>query len=117
MQVTRQPLAECLPDFEALSDGSMANGAPHFLHTKPIQDSDRCSVAISLARAATSDPSKRPTIFSMLEVIRRLRFHRWRHAERLMLARDVPLHEVYGHGRVADISSRKAGLKKERRRR
>ena len=84
MQVTRQPLAECLPDFEASFDGSMANGAPHFLHTKPIHDSDRCSVAISLAHAATSDPSKRLTIFSMLdEVIRRLRCHRWRDAERL----------------------------------
>jgi hypothetical protein len=27
-------------------------------------------------------------------------FHRWRHAERLMPARDVPLHEVYGHRRA-----------------
>ncbi len=62
----------------------MANGAPHFLHTKPTHDSDRCSVAISLAHPATSGLSKRSTILLMLdEVIRRLRFHRWRHAERL----------------------------------
>jgi hypothetical protein len=62
----------------------MANGAPHCLHAKPIHDSDRCSVAISLAHPATSGMSKRSTILSMLdEVIRRRRFHRWRHAERL----------------------------------
>jgi hypothetical protein len=98
VQVTRQPLAECLPDIEASFDGSMANGAPHFLHTKPIHDSDRCSVAISLAHPAASGLSKRSTILSMLdEVIRRVRFHRWRHAERLTPARDVALHKVYGH--------------------
>ena len=83
MQVTRQPFAEWSPDFEASLDGSMANGAPHFLHTKPIHDSDRCSVAISLAHPTTSGMSKRSTILSMLdEVIRRLRLDRWPHAER-----------------------------------
>ena len=34
------------------------------------------------------------------DVIRQPRFHRGRHAERLMLASDVLLHEVYGHRRA-----------------
>jgi hypothetical protein len=81
----------------------MANGAPHFLHAKPIQPSACLSVGIFFHSLRRFRPSVQEAddFLDAREVIRQPRFHRWTHAERLMRASHVLLHEVYGHRRAA----------------